>query len=179
MKPNELPTMELATSYNCFNAAVGIVPDIYPYAYGLYHWNDVSMAIPFYRRFDPVGEDLVGSGSLFFTDYLRGGDMTAGAGSSCLGMIYLDFGLVGIPVSMAVLGFLFGCVGWIVRVSSKYAIYWQFLFCYALHQGLRSPRQDPFVWFQNVAWAGIIFALLIVPLLIRSRKIARKTLLQK
>lgn len=170
MSPDKVPTMELATSYNCFNAAVGIVPTEYPYAVGLYHWNDFSMAIPFYRRFVPLGDDYVGAGSLFFTSYLRKGDMNAGAGSSCLGMIYLDFGWKGIPPSMAIFGFLLGCLGWMVRVPSQNAIYWQFLFYFALHQGLRTPRQDPYVWVQTVAWEGIIFVLFIRPILLKGKR---------
>jgi len=167
LTPNELPTMELANSYNCLNAASEIVPHDFPYGRGRYHWGNFSSAIPFYRQLFPLGQDYVGSASTFFTDYLRNGDMTCGAGSSCLGMIYLDFGVLGIPPSMALLGVLFGYLGWMVRASGRNVVFWQFVFYYALHQGLRMPRADPFSWVQTVAWGGLLFVLFVRPVLLK------------
>ncbi len=167
LAPNEAPTMELATSYNCFNAAAEIIPHDYPYGRGRYHWGNFSSAIPFYRQLFPLGQDYVGSASTFFTDYLRNGDMTCGAGSSCLGMIYLDFGVLGIPPSMALLGVLFGYLGWMVRASGRNVVFWQFVFYFALHQGLKMPRADPFLWVQTVAWGGLLFVFFVRPVLLK------------
>lgn len=165
--PNEWPTANLAISYRCFNTTVGIVPDTYPYAHGLFHWDNFAAIFPFYRRLFPWGDDYIGNSALFLTNYVRDGDMSAGEGSACLATIYLDFGVAGIPPVMMVLGFLFAQLVMCVAVPGRNAVMWQLIFYYGMFHALKMCRSDPFFWVQTIAWEALFFVLWVRPLLLK------------
>lgn len=171
LSPNKWPTIHLAASYRIFNAAVKIVPNYYPYAEGRFIWGNISSLIPFYRRIFPLDpKDYIGSGSLFFTNFLRKGDMSAGEGSAVLGATYLDFGTYGVPVVMFLLGWLLNLV--VLKVKQNFtpnAVLWMFLFIYAMFQSVKISRSDPFFWIQNAGWGALLFYFFVKPLMIKMR----------
>jgi hypothetical protein len=166
-----LPTLELGNSYRTFNAAIAVVPQVYPHANGRFLWGNLSSVIPFYSRaFSSDQTTYGGSAALFFTNLLRNGDFSAGEGSSVLGSIYLDFGFVGVPIIMFILGCLLAIVTHNVRSStSRHAILWTYFGIIALYQAIKIPRSDPFFWVQEAAWGAAIYFLIVHTLLVRMK----------
>jgi hypothetical protein len=168
-----LPTLELGGSYRTYNAAIAVVPGVYSYAEGRYLWGNLSSVIPFYSRLFPADDThFGGSAALFFTNLLRKGDFSSGEGSSVLGAIYLDFGFVGIPVVMFILGWLMAVVMKKVRgVSSPNAILWTYFSIIVMHQAVKISRSDPFFWAQEACWGALLYYIIIRPLLARTKAV--------
>jgi hypothetical protein len=173
--PEDWPSMELAGSYRVFNTALGIVPEKYDYARGRFVLGQLAAVIPFYYRFVPLDPDTyIGSSSLFFTNYLRKGNLESGEGSSVLGAIYLDFGAVGIPAVMFLLGWFVSYVARKIElVHNENSVFWMYTYIYMMFQVLKLPRSDPFFWVQNVVWGALIFFFLVKPLIVQFRGFQR------
>ena len=156
---DKFPTYELAKSYRIFNVALDIVPKEENYGRGRYSWGSMVGMIPFYDRF--FGHyGLALNSSRVFTNYFYGYADNVGTGSCLLGAIFLDFGALGIPLIMLVVGATAGLVASLNFTSVRNGVWFHFIYCYSFFYFLRLPRSAPFGWTQLVVWGLGLFIII-------------------
>jgi hypothetical protein len=158
--PGKWPTLELANSFGTFNIATYLFPKVYRYNYGLGILFRVAGFIPFFNRFmglDKINieKEYVYNSSSFFTYIINRGNMTSGAGTSCLADIYIEFGPWGIPVIL----FLWGLfIGWIsIKIRTKATTNTVFLYSYLAYFAIYVNRSSFLFGWNAILWAFLIY----------------------
>jgi oligosaccharide repeat unit polymerase len=158
--PGKWPTIELANSFGTFNIATYLFPKTYQYNYGIGILFRVAGFIPFIHRFlglDKINieKEYVYNSSSFFTYIINRGNMTSGAGTSCLADIYIEFGPWGVPVIL----FLWGLfLGWIsIKIRTNASTNSVFIYSYLAYFAIYVNRSSFLFGWNAILWAFLIY----------------------
>jgi len=157
------PTIELANSYWTFYVAVNMFPESFNYTKGKKLLLNVLQIIPFGSKiFDTRNylekNNYIYNSSLFFTNIINRGNFTSGAGSSTLGDLYMEFGIVSIIITLFIWG---GVVSWInaKALIQRHHIF-IFLYSYLCYFAIYVNRSHFFYGWNKIIYAIILYSLI-------------------
>ena len=147
-------TGDLASSVRIMNYAVDLTPEISDYYFGWIQAGRLSNTIPFsaglFRKVIPFSvhnTPLGSTSSSVFTYYILGPNSTIGTGTSILGDLYLDFGIIGCLVGMFGFGYF---IGWVeLRAQSHQGVYQIVFYLLVVSTAIYWPRSFIGVNFQS------------------------------
>ncbi len=163
-------TSELASSIRTLHVGVELVPDKYPYAYGVFQLSYIIESIPFYSRVFPVLHSSVGfNRSTAFLTWIINGDIdSSGVGTTCIADAYMDLGVFGVIIIL----FLWGIVVkrsetlFMVPISSL-SLFQVALSFIVISVSIYIPRSAVLFLLKDVVW---LFLALLLFVLFSSKK---------
>tara|TARA_B110001469_G_scaffold117373_1_gene123293 strand:- start:10837 stop:12252 length:1416 start_codon:yes stop_codon:yes gene_type:complete len=156
-------TGDLAASVRIMNYAVMITPNLSDFYYGWVQFGRVAGAVPLasgvFNKVLPVrihDTPLGSTSSSIFTYHVLGPNSKIGVGSSIIADLYIDFGIIGCFVGMALFGYF---IAWVeTRADGSVGLFKVVFYLLVVAQAVYWPRSFIGIAFQQWALAmGILY----------------------